>query len=387
MPRQAKGPRLYLRSGRIDAKTGKPVPDRWFIRDGSREISTGCSPERMGEAERALAEYIAGKWERPAGESNPAAVLVADVLALYAVGRGPKLKATPATMKGFVSQLLAWWGEKTLSQVRRTTCEAYVAHRTSMPIGAGKGTTGRMVSAQTARRELEVLSAAIGYWSAEHHLTHRPVVTLPEKAESFRDAITRDQAAALLKATMGYRREGDGWIRLGPEAVSHRRHLRRFVLIAVYTGTRAGPIKRLLWSEAVLNPWVDLDNAMIYRRGRGEKEAKNKKKPLVKLPRRLLAHMRRWHRLDEKKGLTSVLHFAGDPVASIRTGFAACAADAGIPDVTAHWLRHTAATWLMEKGVDAWEAAGFLGMTATTLEKHYGHARPDHQSAARKAMG
>ncbi|HEY1073762.1 MAG TPA: hypothetical protein VGE49_12635 [Brevundimonas sp.] len=41
----------------------------------------------------------------------------------------------------------------------------------------------------------------------------------------------------------------------------------------------------------------------------------------------------------------------------------------------------------MERGVDVWEAAGYVGMTAATLEKHYGHHRPDHQSAARKALG
>ena len=385
MSRQSKGPRLYLRKGRLDSRTGQALPDRFFIRDGKSEIGTGCGPERMGDAERKLAAYIADKWQRPAAESDPAQVLVADVLTLYGRERGPTLKATQATMKGFVRQLIGWWGDKSLSDVRRTSCAAYVKHRTAMPIGHGK--TGRMVSSQTARRELEVLSAAIGYWSTEHHLTHRPVVVLPEKAESHRDAITRDQAAALLKAAMGYRLEDKAWTRLGAEVISHRRHLRRFVLIAVYTGTRSGPIKRLHWTESLHDPWADLHKGIIYRRGRGETEARNKKKPLVKLPRRLLAHMRRWSIMDEKKGYATVLHFAGEPVASIRTGFAGIASDAGLKGVTAHWLRHTAATWLMERGVDGWEAAGYLGMTPATLEKHYGHHRPDHQSAARKAMG
>ena len=43
MPRRAKGPRLYLREGRRDARTGKPLPDVWVIRDGGYERSTGCS--------------------------------------------------------------------------------------------------------------------------------------------------------------------------------------------------------------------------------------------------------------------------------------------------------------------------------------------------------
>ena len=97
--------------------------------------------------------------------------------------------------------------------------------------------------------------------------------------------------------------------------------------------------------------------------------------------------MRRWKAQDETAGAALVIHHGGVEVKSVRTGFAACVRDAGLSGPTPHWLRHTAATWLMERNVDSWEAAGYLGMTVQTLEKHYAHARPDHQSAARKAMG
>jgi integrase len=279
-----------------------------------------------------------------------------------------------------------WWGAKALSDVRRTTCAAYVKHRTSQPIR--HGSTGRMVTAQTARRELELLSAAIGYWDGEHHLTRRPAVILPEKPESNRDALSRAQAAALIWAAMGWDRIDGKWKRPSTNARTNRMHLRRFLLIGLYTGSRSDVIKRLCWSESLHDPWVDLDAGIIYRRGRGEQESRTKRRPLVKLPNRLLAHMRRWQALDAKAGRTTVLHFGGEPVGSVRTSFASCVAGAGLkPEVTPHWLRHTAATWLVERNVDTWEAAGYLGMTAATLEKHYGHHRPDHQSAARKAMG
>jgi len=52
-----------------------------------------------------------------------------------------------------------------------------------------------------------------------------------------------------------------------------------------------------------------------------------------------------------------------------------------------HWMRHTCATWLMEAGVDMWDAAAFTGMTVKVLEDHYAHHRPDYQSAARGAFG
>lgn len=36
-------------------------------------------------------------------------------------------------------------------------------------------------------------------------------------------------------------------------------------------------------------------------------------------------------------------------------------------------MRHTAATWLMQAGVDKWEAAGFLGISVEMLDRVYGH--------------
>ena len=41
--------------------------------------------------------------------------------------------------------------------------------------------------------------------------------------------------------------------------------------------------------------------------------------------------------------------------------------------VTPHTLRHTAATWLMQRGGPVWEAAGFPGMPAEVLS---GNLRP-----------
>lgn len=82
------------------------------------------------------------------------------------------------------------------------------------------------------------------------------------------------------------------------------------------------------------------------------------------------------------------MEWNGESVKAIRKGFAAAVRDAGLgPDVTPHTLRHTAATWLMQQGTDAWEAAGYLGMTIEMLSQRYGHHHPDHLSGARAAFG
>jgi integrase len=399
MPRRAKGPRLYLRE-----RAGRdPV---WVIRDGQSESSTGRGPE-FDEAGRELqtdlADYIAKKFKPPPlkadSRRDPTLVLVAEVVALYSQDKATTSGLDAPTFDRFVANLLAWWGARTLADVRRSTCQAYAAHRQSQPDARYKDPAmAPRVSSETARRELEMLSAAIGYWHGEDALTTRPVVWLPDKPESPRDALTRSQAAALLKAAMGWRKTQDGWERLGGSAIANRAHLRRFILIGLYTGTRHSAMRALLWEEALTQAWVDLDKGMIYRRGRGERET-TKRRPVVKLPRRLLAHMHRWRRLDGvrdkakaltdgPKALSTVLHHGGEPIAGkIRTGFEGCVRDAGLPpEITPHWMRHTAATWLMEAGVDMWEAAGYLGMSVATLEKHYGHHRTDHQAAATAAM-
>lgn len=388
MPRRAKGPRLYLkqRAGR------DPV---WIIRDGTYERSTGCPEDRAGEAEVELAAYIAEKWtpEQSAGirsRRDPAQVGVVEVLALYAVERAPDLKADPKSTAGFIAHLNGWWGEKMVADVKRSTCKAYVAHRIVQPIR--HGATGRLVSDQTARRELETLSAAIGYWHGEDALYTRPTVWLPEKAEGSRDALTRDQAAALLKAARGYRWDAEArkWTRLRDSGPSNRAHMKRFILIGLYTGSRSKVITTLVREESPASPYQDLAAGMIYRRGREERETFNKRRPVVRMPPRLLAHMRRWDAKDRKLNTkpATIIHHGGDPVKKIRRGFAACVADAGLAeDVTPHWLRHTCATWLMEGGADLWDAAAYTGMTPKVLIDHYGHHRPGHQAAAIRALG
>ncbi|HEY2227846.1 MAG TPA: tyrosine-type recombinase/integrase [Xanthobacteraceae bacterium] len=82
------------------------------------------------------------------------------------------------------------------------------------------------------------------------------------------------------------------------------------------------------------------------------------------------------------------MEWQGKPVKAVSKGFSATVKEAGLgPDVTPHTLRHTAATWLMQQGTDAWEAAGFLGMTVEMLSQRYGHHHPDHLSGAKMAFG
>lgn len=412
MPRPSKGPRLYLRKGRR-RPDGVTIPDVYCIRDGTVEIGTGCGPDRRegpGGADEQLALYIlqknASAVEQPTDreverrrKSDPDQVYVAEVLAEYAAGPATRL-SNPAKEASFIATLLPRWEGKVLSDVRRSSTEAYVETRILDPIKSYTKDPAKAprVSDQTARRELECLSTAIGKWHEEHHLRVVPKVVLPAKSESPRDALSRREAARLLWASMGWRWDEQAtnprtgvpgrWVRPSTNARTNRMHLRRFILISLYTGSRSGVTAAALWEESPAHPWANVDAGVMYRRARGQRDKRTKRRPVVKFPKRLQAHMERWRRLDEKAGVSAVIHFGGEPVLRVKKSFASCVSDAGLDKgVSPHYLRHTCATWLMERNVDTWDAAGFLGMSPTTLLKHYGHHRPDYQNDVADKFG
>jgi integrase len=163
------------------------------------------------------------------------------------------------------------------------------------------------------------------------------------------------------------------------------RHLARFILIGLYTGTRAGAIAAASIQRGHGRSFIDLENGVFYRLPEGALPTK-KRQPPIPIPPRLLAHLRRWVAKGTVKG--HVVEWSGAAVKSVKTAFKTAVRLARLSgNVTPHTLRHTAATWLMQAGVDKWEAAGFLGMGVEMLDRVYGHHHPDHLRAAANAIG
>jgi integrase len=384
MPRQSKGARLWLEPEERDA-TGKLTRRAsWVIRDGASKIRTGCPQADRQGAEQALAEYIARKYQvsRESGR-HPSEILIADVLNIYLTDVAPK-HSDPTITKARVMTLAAWWGDKSLADVNGTTCRQYVAYRMMQPRKASRpdvtGKPPRMVTSAGARRELEDLRSAINHHRREGLCSEIVGVALPEKSEPRQDWLTRQEAARLIWAAWRYR-EVQNFRATDRHTL---RHVARFILIGLYTGTRHAAICGAAFNPAIGRGHIDLERGVFYRRPQGVKET-NKRQPPVRLPARLLSHLRRWHRL----GVAShaVVEWNGKPVSSVKKSFAAAVTAAGINrHITPHVLRHTAATWAMQSGANVWDAAGWLGMSPELLERVYGHHHFDYQRDVAERM-
>lgn len=365
VPQVSKGARLWLyrRKGRQSL---------WLIRDGGFQRSTGCGPDERAKAEEALVDYITSR--RPdTGRRHTHEIGVAEVLNLYQMDL-PHNKPSRELVGYHVANLLRYWGDKSLAQVKGSTCRAYESFRTG---GTGKNTTSptkpplKSVTPSTVRRELKTLSAAINHWHGESPLAAVPKVTLPEEGERRERVLEVNEVAALLRACRA-RRWG---------------YVARFILIGLYTGTRHDAILKLRWKAALSGGHIDLQRGILYRRGSAERETSKRRTP-VKVRPKLHRLLQGWGGKDAKLEFSHVIHFKGRPLkGKLRSAWETIRDDAGLgPEVTPHVLRHTCATWNLWAGKDIWEVGGIIGADASTVERVYGHHRLETvaQSVARK---
>lgn len=342
MPMPAKGARLAQRK-----RAGRPTV--YVIKDVGVEISTRTDDRRQAETQ--LAEYIAQKG-RASGPVEASELTIAEILTIYGEEHAANV-AAPERQGYAMTALLPFWGHQPASSVKGATCRRYEAHRGKAPA--------------TIRRELNVLQAAMNYCMKEGYLITAPVVTMPIAPETNQRAMTRDEVASVIRAA---RRRG-------------QHHIAHFIIISIYTGTRkAAALNLRLSGPATHNGWFDLHEGLLYRRGRGERVT-NKRRTPSKLPRQLLAHVKRW----EAMGQTWAVEYRGNRVLDIKTAWAKIVDTSGLDwKPTPHTLKHTAITWAIQGGASIPDAAAYFSTSTETIERTYWHLSPHFQSGALAAI-
>lgn len=271
-----------------------------------------------------------------------------DVLDFYQTERGAKLPS--ARVIGYAVEAMApYWLGRFLTDISEQTCEGYDDWRER--------------SENTVRRELNVLATAASYYFKRGKITRKVHVPLPEKPPGKMRWLVRKEVAAVLLAAL--------------HCPKVRRYLPLFILIAVYTGRRKEAILSLRWCQ------IDLDAGLIDFEGGAR--VPNKRRGRIPIPKRLLPHLRRAGRGQPEMGF--VLNINGERIGDVKKGVTAAAKRAGVQGVTPHVFRHTAASWLMQSGMETEKAARYLAMSKQTLEDVYGHLHPDFHKEAADTIG
>jgi integrase len=362
MPRHARGPYLWLRSPRERASGSDPA--LWIIRDAGHQHSTGLGMGERREAEKALAGYIASKYAPARRERAISEIPIADVINVYLADVAPN-QARPEKAAERCGRLLEFFCTKRLDEVTGASCRAYAEWR-----GSNGG----------ARRDLQDLAAAINHHAKEG--LHRALVrvALPPRGKARQRWLTRDEVARLVWVCWRNREVQEG----KPTGKRPLRHLVRFILFGIYTGSRPGAIFNASWESGEGASWVDTANSVFYRHADGDVET-NKRQPTVRLSPRLLAHLRRWERMDERRGYVVTYH--GEKLSSIKTALHTACKLAKVKPLSAYALRHSCASWLVARGLPTRKVAEFIGTSEQMIREHYGHLAPDYQDEAAHEIG
>ena len=271
-----------------------------------------------------------------------------DVLADYANGRGSKV-ASKRVIGCAVEALTRFWTGYTCDEITPEACEDYAEKRER--------------SENTVRRELNTLASALNDAKKNRRISVEVHVWLPPKPPGKMRWLDRNEVAAVLREAL--------------RSDVARPYLPLFILAAVYTGRRKEAILSLRWCQ------IDLDAGLIDFEGSARRS--NKKRGLIPVPERLLPHLRRAGRGQPEMGF--VINDSGARLKEIYRGLVAAAKRAGVEGVTPHVFRHTAASWLMQSGMDIEKAARFLAMSKKTLEDVYGHLHPGFHKEAADTIG
>lgn len=202
----------------------------------------------------------------------------------------------------------------------------------------------------TIHTELGHLRMVLKWAENNALITRAPHIERPPKPDPKEYHITRAEAAKLLEC-------------------ANAAHIALAIRLLLSTGARNTAALELTWDR------VDLDRRIIKLKNPFD-QSRRKGRATVPINDQLFMELS----LAKKAALSPfVIEWAGKPVGSIKKGLKAAAVAAGLPEVSPHVLRHSAAVWLAEDGHPMSEISQFLGHSNSRItERIYARFSPDH---------
>jgi integrase len=367
MPRINTGPRLVIRR----QPGAQPLfCIQWTEGGRSKRHGTGIPAAEPDAAKAYFRDWLRrGAKAKRVGPGRPDQVRLVDVIDEYVLEHGDGVAARE-TLGHAARPLAYFFRDDTIATMTTTRVEAYWAWRRGHSISVIDAATGKVAPVErpiadgTIIRELGgVLRPAIQHAIKQRRLVegvyYVPVPSAPPGRSYW---ITRDEAAGLLRETRRDKRA--------------RPHLPLYTLIALYTGARRGAILDLTWQQ------IDLVAGRINFNPPGRVQTA-KGRAIIPIPRSLLAALRR---AQARASCSFVIAYQGNQVKDVKTGFNSAAARAGIPECSSHTLRHTAGTWMANRGVPLRQIGGYLGHSEARTTELYAHHSPGYLEDARRAM-
>ncbi|MBL3608247.1 site-specific integrase [Rhodovulum sulfidophilum] len=275
-------------------------------------------------------------------DAPPAGMTVAQVWGAYRAEMGDRRQGEKMDFAAKV--ILPAFGHLSVDQITVADCRGYIAKRR---------TAGRKDG--TIRSELGCLRSA-GLWARKVRLIDAvPPIEMPPTPAPRERYLSRDEVDRLLAAA------------LDP-------HIKLAMLLMLTTAGRSGAILELTWDR------VDFTSRTI--RLAANDLGPRKGRATVPINDTLMAALQ-----DAQRAAVSdfVVEWGGRPVRSIKTGFNAAVARAGIDHCTPHDLRRTAGRFMAEAGVPIEEIAEYLGHTNPNITRStYARFSPEH---LRRAAG
>lgn len=301
--------------------------------DSGQPVRRSLGTTDRAEAERRYAEFNQLQLVRA---SNPEGKLIAQLWEERREALKGRRMADNMRYSGL--PIISFFGHLEPRHVTKELCQQYIQWRSSQGRQAG-----------TIHTELSHLRSVLNGVKAGGDVV-RPPLPPPKDLH-----LTKEQARELIAASSG--------------------HLRLYIVLALSTGARNGALLDLTWDR------VDLSRRLINLRTADMEHRKGR--ATVPINNALYEALR----AVEHRSSEYVINWMGNKVESVKKSLKRAALKVGLPWVSPHVFRHSAAVWMAEDGVPMEEIAQYLGHSNVDITRRvYARFSPDYLRNAAKAL-